>query len=155
MEALRRLLDASKLIDFTDCKDERVWQALGAAQGTAEGVLRDGVASLEQRRAMFKAYSECLTSTDMLPNEIADKLIVAAHPAIAAPTELERDGMIAAAVLIEKKADNYLNDFAEHEPDTGDIVFRNGAQGRDYHSTLTELAEEIRIAAIATGEKQS
>src|SRR6185503_19475154 len=41
-EALRRLLAATKLIDYADCKDETVWQALGAAQGTAEGVLRDG-----------------------------------------------------------------------------------------------------------------
>lgn len=41
-EALRRLVAAVKLIDYADCKDETVWQALGAAQGTAEGVLRDG-----------------------------------------------------------------------------------------------------------------
>jgi hypothetical protein len=34
--------------------------------------------NLNQRQAVFKAYSECLTSTDLLPNEIADKLIAAA-----------------------------------------------------------------------------
>ncbi len=40
MEALRRLIEACKLIDYADCKDETVWQALGAAQGVAEGVVR-------------------------------------------------------------------------------------------------------------------
>ena len=53
-EALQRLLDASKLIDFADCKDERVWQALGAAQGTAEGVLRDWKPELSGMIADFK-----------------------------------------------------------------------------------------------------
>ena len=43
MDALRRCVEAMKQIDFADCKDERVWQALGAAQGVAEGVLRDYV----------------------------------------------------------------------------------------------------------------
>lgn len=41
MEALRRCIEAMKLIDYADCKDETVWQALGAAQGVAEGVMRD------------------------------------------------------------------------------------------------------------------
>lgn len=55
-EALRRLLAATKLIDYADCKDETVWQALGAAQGTAEGVLRDGVAGeVEQLQARLDA----------------------------------------------------------------------------------------------------
>lgn len=45
LEALRRLVAACKLIDFADCKDETVWQALAAAQGTAEGVLRDAQTS--------------------------------------------------------------------------------------------------------------
>jgi len=43
MEALRRLIEACKLIDFADCKDETVWQALVSAQGVAEGVVRDYV----------------------------------------------------------------------------------------------------------------
>lgn len=41
LEALRRLISACKLIDFADCKDETVWQALADAQGVAEGVVRD------------------------------------------------------------------------------------------------------------------
>lgn len=53
-EALQRLLDATKQIDFADCKDERVWQAIGDAQGTAEGVLRDGV---EQKPVAWWRYS--------------------------------------------------------------------------------------------------
>jgi len=43
MDALRRCVEAMKLIDFADCKDERVWQAIGDAQGVAEGALRDYV----------------------------------------------------------------------------------------------------------------
>lgn len=43
LEALRRLIAACKLIDFADCKDETVWQALADAQGVAEGVVRDHV----------------------------------------------------------------------------------------------------------------
>lgn len=38
--------------------------------------------SVDRRRAMFQAYSECLTSTDMLPQDIAGKLLAAAAPAI-------------------------------------------------------------------------
>lgn len=41
MEALRRLIEVCKLIDFADCKDGAVWQALVSAQGVAEGVVRD------------------------------------------------------------------------------------------------------------------
>jgi len=52
-EALQRLLDASKLIDFADCKDDRVWQALGATQGTAEGVLRDGLEPGQRKQVAY------------------------------------------------------------------------------------------------------
>lgn len=39
------------------------------------------------QRAMFAAYSECLTSTDMLPQHIADKLLAAAQRAASVPAQ--------------------------------------------------------------------
>lgn len=60
----------------------------------------------------------------------------------AAPT-----GMHAAADLIDAKAQKYLDDHAGTENDTGAVVFHYGESGRDYHSTLVELAEELRLAA--------
>jgi len=42
IEALLGCVEALKQIDRADCKDELVWKAIVAAQGTAEGVLRDG-----------------------------------------------------------------------------------------------------------------
>ena len=59
------------------------------AQAPSAPVAREVVTapSLELRRAMFKAYGECLTATDMMPQDIADKLIAVAHgaPASLAP----------------------------------------------------------------------
>ena len=60
--------------------------ALAARQPLADSFVAQPVAgelppTLEARRAMFAAYSECLTSTDMLPTDISDKLLAAAHPA--------------------------------------------------------------------------
>jgi hypothetical protein len=50
----------------------------------------------------------------------------------------------AAADYIDAKAETYLEENAGIEPDTGATVFHYGEAGRDYHSSLVELAEEIR-----------
>lgn len=49
-----------------------------------------------------------------------------------------------AAEYIERLAADYLRDHASNEHDTDAIVFHNGEAGRDYHSTLVELAEDLR-----------
>lgn len=46
--------------------------------------------------------------------------------------------------FIERRAEQYLQDHADTEPDTGAVVFQYGEAGRDYYSTMVELAEDIR-----------
>lgn len=59
------------------------------------------------------------------------------------------------AEFIEHKAESYLVHNADTEHDTGSTVFHYGEAGRDYHSNLVELAEEIRtLAATATVAKE-
>lgn len=55
--------------------------------------------------------------------------------------------MRAAAEFIDKRAEQYLQDHASHEPDTGAVSFHYGEAGRDYHSTLVELADDLRKAS--------
>lgn len=61
-------------------------------------------------------------------------------------TEAPAD-MRAAADFIDKRAEQYLQDHASHEPDTGAVSFHYGEAGRDYHSTLVELADDLRQAS--------
>lgn len=44
----------------------------------------------------------------------------------------------------EKQANEYINDHADYEPETGAVVWEFGDAGRDYHSMLLELAESVR-----------
>lgn len=55
-----------------------------------------------------------------------------------------RTAMHTAADYIDAKAAKYLQENAETEHDTGATVFQFGEAGRDYHSGLVELAEELR-----------
>jgi len=64
--------------------------------------------------------------------------------ALAAPVQANAPGLIAAAEHLERQADLYAQDHASNEPDTGAVVFHRGEAGREYHSTLVELAEELR-----------
>lgn len=80
-----------------------------------------------------------------------------ARAALAQPAEPgggdKAAGIIAAAVFIEKRAEQYLQDHASHDPDDGSLIFNYGQAGRDYHSGLVELAEEVR--ALATSAERS
>lgn len=69
---------------------------------------------------------------------------------------LAHGGMQAAAEYIDAKADKYLQDYAHTEGDTGATVFHYGEAGREYHSSLVELAEELRaqLAAAAPGAEK-
>ena len=56
-------------------------------------------------------------------------------------------GMEAAAEFVERRAAEYLRDHASTEEDTGAIVWQFGDAGRDYHSSMVELAEDLRQAS--------
>jgi len=201
IDALRGCVEALKQIDHADCKDELVWKAIVAAQGTAEGVLRDYV---EPEPVAFMAFSangnvRIWAAKDNLgakraaeedglvlqpvyavpvaaqPAVVAaiddlhegrtllDDLIAsitkhgnysqeatitflnqirqcfAAAPAIAAPAEVERD----AATLPEKMT-------PEMREAMWEAITRHGAANLEYW--IEDLYNDIRIAAIATGE---
>lgn len=55
-----------------------------------------------------------------------------------------RTGINYAASHIEKQAKGYMLEHSSMEPDTGAVSWHYGDAGRDHHSTLVELAEEIR-----------
>lgn len=63
-----------------------------------------------------------------------------------------RDGIEAVAKMIDEKAVDYAVEFGYWERDTGALSFGQGAHAdvkRDYHSSLVELAEEVRAMAAA------
>jgi hypothetical protein len=53
-------------------------------------------------------------------------------------------GLISGADYIDAKAQKYLDDSSWSDHDTGGVIFHYGEAGREYHSALVELAEEIR-----------
>jgi hypothetical protein len=57
--------------------------------------------------------------------------------------------------FIEQRAQQYLQDHADTEPDTGALVFEFGEAGREYHSTLIELADDLRAAMSASQGHQN
>jgi hypothetical protein len=79
------------------------------------------------------------------------KIYAAPPPApVAAPAA---QGIITAAEFIEKRAEEYLQEHADYEPETGALAFEFGEAGREYHSGLVELAEEIRALVAAPSPK--
>jgi len=59
-------------------------------------------------------------------------------------------GVEAVAKMLDKKAADYVDEFGYIERDTGALSFGQGAHAdvkRDYHSSLVELAEEVRAMA--------
>jgi hypothetical protein len=57
-------------------------------------------------------------------------------------------------LFIEKRAEDYLRDNADTDEDTGAPIWRYGDAGRDYHSTLVELADDLRAAMSAATASQ-
>ncbi|HEX8883152.1 MAG TPA: hypothetical protein VF797_01530 [Noviherbaspirillum sp.] len=93
----------------------------------------------EQWRAMYKAGQEDAANGF---NMLTGKAITpATHQAtLAAPAD------DFAVRFIEQRAQQYLQDHADNDPETGALVFQYGEAGREYHSTLVELADDIRTA---------
>lgn len=56
--------------------------------------------------------------------------------------------------FIEKRAEKYAEENASTDPDDGSTIWHYGNDGRDYHNTLVELAEDIR-AAMAEARKEN
>jgi hypothetical protein len=56
--------------------------------------------------------------------------------------------------FIEQRAAEYLRDHASSEHDTGATVWHYGDAGRDYHSSLVELADDLRAALSQQGAAQ-
>lgn len=61
-----------------------------------------------------------------------------------APAAPDLTDAASAAEYIEKLAADYLRDNASTEYDTGAVAFHYGEAGRDFHSALVELAEDLR-----------
>jgi rubrerythrin len=51
--------------------------------------------------------------------------------------------------FIEKRAEQYMQENTSEDPDDGSTIWHYGDAGREYHDTLTELAEDIRAAMAA------
>ncbi|SAJ96695.1 gp03 [Burkholderia multivorans] len=74
-----------------------------------------------------------------------------------------RAGVEAVAKMIEKKAADYLDEYGYVEHDTGAVSWGSGNHAdakRDYHSSLVELAEEVRamvpaMAAAAPADERA
>ncbi len=84
---------------------------------------------------------------------------IAADPTTPAAPVAQGDaltpGLIAAAEHIEGMASGYIKEHARTEPDTGAVVFDRRDAGLEYHSTLIELADNLRqIAARAAPTAQ-
>lgn len=79
--------------------------------------------------------------------DVGTDIYTAPPPApVAVPADAQ--GIITAAEFIEKRAEEYIQEHADTEHDTGAVVFHCGEAGREYHSGLVELAEEIRALAV-------
>lgn len=53
-------------------------------------------------------------------------------------------GWMAAVGYIENRANDYLNEHATNEPDTGATVFRSNDH-RLYYEDLTELVDDLKV----------
>lgn len=89
----------------------------------------------------------------------AEKVLaaLAAPTSRAAPVAQENaltPGLIAAAEHIEGMASGYIEEHARTEPDTGAVVFDRRDAGLEYHSTLIELADDLRQIAARTKAKK-
>jgi hypothetical protein len=61
-------------------------------------------------------------------------------------TPAQIDSNTFAVNFIRQRAEQYLQDHADTEPGTGALAFEFGEAGREYHSTLVELADDIDAA---------
>ena len=72
----------------------------------------------------------------------------------AAQGDARAPGLIAAAEHIEGMAAGYIQEHAYTEPDTGAVVFDRRDAGLEYHSTLIELADDLRGLAARSQAKE-
>ena len=84
----------------------------------------------------FEFRVACSSST---PAEVA--------PAVKTP--LSGDANDFAIKFIETRAEEYARENSSSDPEDGSTIWHYGDTGRDYHNTLVELAEDIRLALAA------
>ena len=146
--AVRAALDSIDLAEFAA-------QPAPVAQQEPTDLMR---AIYENRKLAFEFYQFAPDAVGperdaarnaLMASDAQLRAILAAAPVAAPATPAtqpaqEPVGMQAAAAYIDAKADKYLQECAGTESDTGSTVFHYGDAGRDYHSSLVELAEELR-----------
>lgn len=103
------------------------------------------IANLCDRRGIkseMRQVDECVRNT--LVRDLAEIIEYGVYCAfLSPPAQLESAlGIEAAAKLIDKKAEGYIQEFGNYDPSTGVYEFSNA--GEEYLGTLAELAEEIR-----------
>ncbi|MDN7654345.1 hypothetical protein QZM62_12910 [Burkholderia multivorans] len=111
----------------------------------------EGIRTSEGR--ILRAFDYCDSHN---VDDLIDRAILPALATSANETGAEgatwRDGVEAVAKMIEKKAADYLDEYGYVEHDTGAVSWGLGNHAdekRDYHSSLVELAEEVRAMAPA------
>lgn len=122
------------------------------------GVLAYKVVGGDGNRSLFSGTKdECQIVARKLTEAFLDGAHVAltAHPAApVAQGDARAPGLIAAAEHIEGMAAGYIEEHAYTEPDTGAVVFDRRDAGLEYHSTLVELAEDLRGMAARSQAKE-
>jgi hypothetical protein len=105
LEALRLCVEALRLTDFSECKDEAVWHAVNAAQQVAEEVLKQPAQAyihcqefhelaMEYRGTQVHAASTYQRLCDYIDTRIAAAVhCIAALPAAAPSGDVERDAI--------------------------------------------------------------
>jgi hypothetical protein len=118
--------------------DERIDRA------ALEKAIEDRISAREDKMMVCPPHdvNERLIASRNALTATLDRLFAAQAGQVAAPTD-----MTAAAAFIDKRAEQYLQDHADNENDTGAVVFHFGEAGREYHSVLVELAEDLRQAS--------
>lgn len=110
------------------------------------GIAREGAYQWEQKPNGRFAVSLPICWTDHNNPEFGDKPSLG-HIDLSV---IDPNWMI---LFIEKRAEDYLRDHAETDEDTGAPIWHCGEAGREYHSTLVELADDLRAAMSAATEK--
>ena len=95
------------------------------------------------------------------PASVVATITAQRDAAMARVAELEKDaepdeftrGIDAAAKMLDKMADDYSNEHAVQDSDTGVYEFGRGGK-EDYYNTLRELADDILSIVYAPGERE-
>ncbi|MDN7939383.1 hypothetical protein QZM76_14050 [Burkholderia multivorans] len=111
----------------------------------------EGIRTSEGRILRAFDYCDSRNVDDLIDRAILPALATSANET-GAEGATWRAGVEAVAKMIEKKAADYLDEYGYVERDTGAVSWGSGNHAdakRDYHSSLVELAEEVRAMVPA------